>query len=438
MQKRSSQIFVAFCFSLIISIFPQSAFAHATPLQYVPAASSVLSQTPPEVQIHFSERVEPRVSSITVLAPDGSRADLSNSAPDPADPRIYRVGLKDSGPGTYTVSWQVISADDGHFAKGAYVFSVGKAKSNAFADAGGFQTVHSSSVPEASTLALELIGDALILGALIVFAFIWRPMHKHFTEANSCEQEFIRRFQSMLVAGCILALAGGLAYLLYKTNELASLQETTFSRAWGPFIATSSALSTIYRMIGVGFLLIAFGIMRKRILSAERITAIEYAFFADLALIDFARARISHAAASSFAPAFGVAMNFVHLLFKDAWIGGIIALVVLFSPVIRKARSLRMAAFALTSFSKIASIAFGIAGVTGVYVVWLHLKSFSFRVDDGLGQKIRSPLPIRRASAFAAFFRAIILRAENHRRDQEKRRDADAPCFFVARLHFAR
>lgn len=387
MQKRSSQTFLVFCFSLVISILPQSAFAHATPIQYVPAASSVLAQAPREVQIHFSERVEPRVSSITVLAPDGSRADLSNSAPDPADPRIYSVGLKDHGPGTYAVTWEVISADDGHFAKGAYVFSVGNVKSNASAGTGGFQTVHSSGVPEAFTLALELIGDALILGALIVFAFIWRSMRKHFTEANSFEQEFIRRFQSLLVAGCILALAGGLAYLIYKTNELASLQETSFARAWGPFLATSSALSTIYRMLGVGFLLVAFETMRKRIFSAERITAIEYALFADLALIDFARARISHAAASSFAPAFGVAMNFVHLLFKDAWIGGIIALVVLFSPIIRKSRSLRMAAFTLTSFSRIASIAFGIAGVTGVYVVWLHLKSFSFVLTTDWGKR---------------------------------------------------
>src|SRR5580700_7183928 len=172
MHTRSNKIFLAFCFSLVISVLPESAFGHATPIRYDPAASSVLSQPPAEVQTHFSERVEPRVSSITVLAPDGSRADISNSTPDPADPRIYRVGLKDRGPGTYTVSWEVISSDDGHFAKGAYVFSVGKARPGASSDVGGFQTVHSSSVPEASTLALELIGDALILGALIIFAFV--------------------------------------------------------------------------------------------------------------------------------------------------------------------------------------------------------------------------------------------------------------------------
>ena len=120
----------------------------------------------------------------------------------------------------------------------------------------------------------------MILGALLVLAFIWRPMRKHFPEVNSDEHEFVRRFQFLLILGCVLALAGGIAYLIYKTNELASLQETTFAKAWGPFITTTSALSTIYRMLGVGFLLIAFQVMRKRIFSAERISTIEYALFA--------------------------------------------------------------------------------------------------------------------------------------------------------------
>ncbi len=392
-----------FCLFLISAALADLAFAHATPLQYVPAASSVLSQTPGKVQIRFSERIEPRVSHISVLAPNGSRADLSNSAPDPADPRIYSVGLKDSGAGTYTVSWQVVSSDDGHFTKGAYVFSVGKEKPGAAAESGGFQTIHSSSVPEAATLAVELIGNALMLGALLVLTFIWRPMRSHFPEARSAEQEFARRFQLLLILGCALALAGGLAYLTYKANELAALQETSFMSAWSSFLNTASALFTIYRMIGAGFILIAFLAMRKKIFSAERVTSIEYALFAALALIDFARARISHAAASTFAPAFGILMNFVHLFFKDAWIGGIIALVVLLSPLIRKSRNVPMAAFALTAFSRIASMALGIAGVTGVYVVWLHLKSFSYILTTDWGKRFAI------LSVFAAFLLLVRL-----------------------------
>jgi methionine-rich copper-binding protein CopC/putative copper export protein len=389
---------LGFClFVLALLTLPAIAFAHATPLHYFPAASSVLPQAPAKVEIHFSERVEPRVSSIIVLAPDGSRADLSNSAVDSADHRIYRVGMKNAGAGTYTVSWEVISADDGHFAKGTYVFSVGIQKANAPLDSGEFQTVHSSSVPEASTLALELIGNALILGSLVVLAFIWRPMRHHFLQFTSEERAFARRFQFLIVLGGASSLAGGIAYLIYKTNELASLQGTAFAEAWIHLIGTRSALFTMYRMLAMIFVIIAVLAMRDRIFSSLRTTGIEYALFAVLALIDLARARVSHAAASAFAPAFSVFVNFVHLFFKDLWIGGITAMILLLSPLVGKSRDLRSAAFVLTAFSRIAAIALGVGGVTGVYVVWLHLKSFSFLLTTDWGKRFVV------LSVFAAF-----------------------------------
>jgi methionine-rich copper-binding protein CopC/putative copper export protein len=387
MHKGSRIVLGLFCFSLVMSCRTELVFAHATPIQYVPAASSLLSQAPSEVEIRFSERVEPRVSSIVVLGPDGSRVDLSNSAVDATDQKTFSVGLKNGGAGPYTVSWEVISADDGHFAKGAYVFSVGGEGRSASTEAGGFQTVHSSGVPEALTLAVELIGDAFILGALIVLVFIWRPLRRHFPEMKSDEDGFVRRFQVLLVLGCVLALAGGVAYLFYKTHELTSLQEKSFTEAWSAFIGTTSALSTIYRMLSVLFIWIASATMHRKLVLAEKSPKIEHALFAALVGIDFARARISHAAASTFAPGFGVVMNFVHLLFKDAWIGGTFAVVVLLSPLIRKSRNLRVAAYVLTALSRTTSIALGIAGVAGVYVVWLHLKSFSYLLTSDWGKR---------------------------------------------------
>ena len=75
-----------FLFLFVTLALPVLAFSHATPIQYLPAGSSVLSQAPAEVQIHFSERVEPRVSSIAVLGPDGSRVDLQISESIPPIP----------------------------------------------------------------------------------------------------------------------------------------------------------------------------------------------------------------------------------------------------------------------------------------------------------------------------------------------------------------
>jgi methionine-rich copper-binding protein CopC len=372
--------------ALFVIALPKLACGHATPLQYIPEASSVLSRTPQEVIIHFSERVEPNVSSVIVIAPDGSRAELKGGV-DGSDPRTYRVALKDAGPGAYAVSWKVISADDGHFAKGAYVFSVGVGTPAATAENSGFQTVHSSGVAEAFTLALELIGDALMLGAFVVFAWIWRPLRGHYPEIKAVADAFARRFQIMISIGGGMALTGGLAYLIYKANELATLQEMTFGAAWGPFLTTTAARYTIYRLLGAAMVLAVSQSRREQILAAERISKPECAISAVLALIDLARARVSHAAASTFAPAFGVFMNFVHLFFKDVWIGGLIAFVILLSLLVHRVGKLRIIAFALTAFSRITSVALGVAGVTGVYIVWLHLKSFSNLLTTDWGKR---------------------------------------------------
>src|SRR5438046_669599 len=97
MPSRFEIIFALVLLPFVILTLPTPAFAHATPIQYVPDASSVLSQTPAEVRIHFSERVEPNVSSIVVFAPDGSRADLPGAGVDGSDPRTYRTALKNGG-----------------------------------------------------------------------------------------------------------------------------------------------------------------------------------------------------------------------------------------------------------------------------------------------------------------------------------------------------
>jgi methionine-rich copper-binding protein CopC/putative copper export protein len=408
MPARFLLIIRSVCILVAVAVLPEAASAHATPIQSVPAASSVLANAPAEVQIRFSERIEPRTSTIIVLAQDGSRVDLANVSVDPADPRVLRVGLKSStsgaapgGSGTYTVSWQVTSSDDGHFTKGAYVFSVGTGQPAAAAEQGGIQIVHSSSIPEALTLALEVLGDALVLGALLVLVFIWRPARKHFPELSANEGRAARRFRVLVVAGCTLALIGGAAYLLYKSDELAGLQGTSFGAAWTSFLATTSARFTLYRMIGTGLVLLGWLARQRALLAAQRITATDGALFVVLALIDFDRARISHAAASSFAPAFGVFMNFVHLLFKEAWIGGIIALVALVSPLIGHWRDARIAAFAFTTFGKVASVSLGVAGVTGAYIVWLHLKSVSYVLTTDWGKRFVV------LSVFAAFLLAL-------------------------------
>ncbi len=371
----------AFLISLMANI--HGASAHATPVLYSPAASSLLQASPSLISIDFSERVEPRVSGIAVFGPDGSKVNLDGApglaSPDPADQRRLTIGIKDGGEGSYTVSWHVISADDGHFTKGAYIFSVKSASPVGAGNASEeFQIVHSSSIPEAAAISLEMIGEAILLGSFIVLAFIWRPTKKYSGRIGAAEDAiFSRRFNLAVIGGFVLVLLGGISYLIYKANDLSYLQETSFQEAFSSFLSTTAALYTIYRMVGAALVVGIFEFRKKSIFASHKIIETEWVIFIVLALIDLARAKVSHAAASNFAPDFSVAVNFIHLFFKDIWIGGLFAMLFLLSPIVRRIKSINMAAFCLTSFSTVANVSFAIAGVTGVYVVWLHLKSFS-------------------------------------------------------------
>ena len=90
-----------------------------------PAPDARLDTSPPAVVIRFTERVEPRASSLDVLDARGARVSRGDGVVDPENPWRYRVALEPLPPGAYTVSWRVLSADDGHVTSGAHVFTVG-------------------------------------------------------------------------------------------------------------------------------------------------------------------------------------------------------------------------------------------------------------------------------------------------------------------------
>jgi len=163
----------------------------------------------------------------------------------------------------------------------------------------------------------------------------------------------------------------------YKTSELASFKEH-LSELVPPIPRTESALYTVYRLAAIAVFFAIFILeAKKSIFSSEKIMKGEWFLFALLAFIDFARARISHAAASAFAPELSVFLNFVHLSSKDAWIGSVNCRLCPFFPAHKADAKPAVHGPCAHNAFKITSVALGVAGATGVYVVWLHLKGFS-------------------------------------------------------------
>jgi methionine-rich copper-binding protein CopC len=119
--------------SATVSLYSSPAYGHANPVSYSPSADAVITSQqqeneslPDRVVILYSERPEPKVSYIHVTNSKNERIDNNDFRITGKNDREATVTLDKSklSNGVYTVSWLVLSRDDGHITKGTYVFSM--------------------------------------------------------------------------------------------------------------------------------------------------------------------------------------------------------------------------------------------------------------------------------------------------------------------------
>jgi methionine-rich copper-binding protein CopC len=104
----------------------QPVAAHAEFVRSDPVPGAVLSTSPSEVRLWFSEPLEAQFSYIRLVDTSGNDLDVPASEIDSTDnyQMFIRTGtLRD---GLYTVVWRGISAADGHGTNGSFTFTVGR------------------------------------------------------------------------------------------------------------------------------------------------------------------------------------------------------------------------------------------------------------------------------------------------------------------------
>ncbi len=344
---------------------PQAVFGHAAPVVYEPDAAAVLEQAPASVTIRFSERVEKGASSILMYAPDGTRADAGTAAVDEKNPRVLSVPLKpDAAKGTYTVSWQVVSADDGHFTKGGFGFSVGEA--TGVVASSTFQIDHRSSAPEAVAIWLELLGQALLIGVLVMIVILRKTGD---APAGTSVQG---RLRIIAIASLLLQIVGVGCYLAFSIAAAPVDSPVTLQSFLQTTAGSMAVARGILGSVAAMLLFVCLPVTLRQAQGDRRRKPVEWIVIGLLIVDALFRARVSHAAASTFFPELSILMNAVHLLAKDVWIGGVIVFLLAYVPALKTDAHAR--AVAMTSLTRVLWIAFGIGGVTGSYIIWLHLK----------------------------------------------------------------
>ena len=101
-----------------------AARAHAFLDHASPAVGSWVPTAPTVVTLWFTQDLEPAFSDVTVTNQAGQRVDLGNARIAPGSPAELQIGLKPLPPGTYLVSWHVVSVDT-HPTEGTFTFEVG-------------------------------------------------------------------------------------------------------------------------------------------------------------------------------------------------------------------------------------------------------------------------------------------------------------------------
>jgi len=109
---------------VLFGLASQQAMAHAHLKTETPAANVVVTTSPTELTLGFSEGVEPSFSKVEVNGPDNKP--VKTGAFTLAEKDNTQVLIPLPTPltsGKYQVSWHVVSVD-GHKTQGQYIFTV--------------------------------------------------------------------------------------------------------------------------------------------------------------------------------------------------------------------------------------------------------------------------------------------------------------------------
>ena len=104
-------------------LLPSLAHAHARLNHAEPPVGGTVRAAPVQVDLTFSEAVEPRFSTVAVTDAAGAKVDKADLHVVAGDGKHLAVSLGTLPPGTYTVVWHATSVDT-HKTEGSFTFIV--------------------------------------------------------------------------------------------------------------------------------------------------------------------------------------------------------------------------------------------------------------------------------------------------------------------------
>ncbi|MER5597461.1 copper resistance protein CopC [Streptomyces sp. NPDC002265] len=367
-------LFLAVIGASLVAAGPAS--AHAALTGSNPAQGVVVDKAPTQISLTFSEQVALSDDALRVLDPKGKRVDTGK--PANTSGTTYAVGLHSGLPdGTYTVTYQVVSADS-HPVAGAYTFSVGAPS----------RTAVSADGP---TVGGGVVGWLYGFGRYLSYAgFIVLTGGAAFVLACWQRGSGVRAVQRLVVSGWITLTAATLALLLLRGSYTGSgkVGDIFDLNLLGTVLQTKTGAALVSRLLLLAaaalFIAVLFGAYDKREAEEKRDLTFGLALGGTVVAAGLAASwAMAEHASTGLQPGIAMPVDVVHLLAVATWLGGLATLLVALyrAPAHTPVDSQAVRRFSAVAFGSVLALV-----ATGVYQSWRQLGSWSAFTDTAYGQ----------------------------------------------------
>jgi copper transport protein len=363
---------------------PAAAWAHAALLHTVPVASGTVNTAPPEVQLTYSEPIEPRFAIVSVTDAAGRQVTSGQPATAPGSPQTLATPLKHVPEGWYLVFWRVISAD-GHPVRGAFTFAVGP-------NPGPQPQFRVPSLSETATTTRLLISRWAVflsvltaLGLFVLRALIVRPV------ARVVSGTSLRPLNIAFAVAVAVALLAIPVYVVVATAQF-TLRSVFDLGAIVP-VARDSSFGRDFLDLELVFALFAAAAgsalfvdrPERELRSVAELLALPAALAAGVAVL-LLPALAGHAGQKS-PRGLSLPLDMAHLGAVAVWLGGLIGLVVLWLSVAPAARS-AVLAYVVPRFSAVAFCSVLLLIGTGTGQALLEIPTLASLWQTSYGQAL--------------------------------------------------
>ncbi|MGD2107227.1 MAG: copper resistance protein CopC, partial [Nitrosopumilaceae archaeon] len=247
---------------IIFSVSFPFASAHPFTEETNPSSTQNAPVGVTKVSVIFSEPVELDYSTLKVLDSNGDQIDNKDSKYFEGESSLI-VTTPPLESGVYTVTSKVLSKVDGHLVDDAFIFGVGDVKIEP-AD-GQPKSIYSILFfPEAGSRFPGLVGQTIVLGAVIASMIIWGTQDKNLirNEIEKIDSLHHGKFMTLTGIGLMLVFASNIAMIAVQTFRL---EISAFD-----VIQTNFGTSWLIRMIFTVFLLGVWFWMDKKMHNSKK------------------------------------------------------------------------------------------------------------------------------------------------------------------------